>query len=99
MTFAAILDRANSALRRHLLTDVAVLDHVEIGGAYRCGFQVAMDAISAQVPTFTVASADCANVEPGVSRLRIHNVGSFLVQQVEPDGAGMAVLRLQAVVE
>ena len=98
MSFATLADRVNSAVSRHLLTDVGVLDHVAVTGAFSTGYTNALDGMSAQVPTFTLPSASCTRVVQGTSQLRIPdqgNEGLYTVQGIEPDGTGMTLLRLQ----
>ena len=96
MSFADLVDRVNSAVHAHLLTDAGVLDNVAVTGAFDNGHTNA-DTMTAQVPTYLMASSACTRVAYG-SRLRIPDLGSaghFTVEAIEPDGTGMTLLRLQ----
>ncbi len=98
MTFATLAARVDSAVSRHLLTDVGVLDNVAVTGGFSDGYMNALDGMSAQVPTFLLPSASCMRVVQGTSTLRIPDQGSaglYTVQAIEPDGTGMTLLRLQ----
>lgn len=74
----------------------AVLDNVEVSGIFD-NTPTTADTMTAQVPTYLMASSACARVVYG-SRLRIPalgNAGHFTVEAIEPDGTGMTLLRLQ----
>lgn len=77
------------------LAHQAVLDNVVVAGIFDNGYELALGAIGVQRPTFTLPTAACSNIEPGTSHLRIPGVGSYSVQEVEPDGTGVSTLRLQ----
>jgi len=98
MTFATLAARVDSAVTRQLLTDVGVLDNAAVTGAFSDGYVNALDGMSAQVPTFLLPSASCMRVVQGTSTLRIPDQGSaglYTVQDIEPDGNGLTLLRLQ----
>jgi hypothetical protein len=95
MTFAAAIARATASVHRHLVTHDAVLDHVAVSGLLDNGSRPdALGLITASEPSFTMATADCLRAQQG-SRLRVVDVGSFIVIDVLPDGTGTSVLRLQ----
>lgn len=74
----------------------AVLDNVEVSGIFG-NTPTTADTMTAQVPTYLMASSACARVVYG-SRLRLPALGSaghFTVEAIEPDGTGMTLLRLQ----
>lgn len=96
MTFADAIDRANTAVFRHLSDHTAVLDNVQVTGIFDNGSRQALDGLTGGVvvqdPTFTMPTAGCARARRG-STLRIDQV-PYLVQEIEPDGTGVTVLRL-----
>lgn len=97
MTFATLAARVDSAVTRHLLTDVGVLDHVAVTGAFSNSPSDSL-SMTAQEPTYLLPSAVCTRVVAGTSRLRIADLGNdglYTVQAIEPDGTGMTLLRLQ----
>lgn len=96
MTFATLAARVDSAVSRRLLTDVGVLDHVAVTGAFSNGLSDSL-SMTAQEPTYLLPSASCLRVRQG-SQLRIPDLGNdglYTVQAIEPDGTGMTLLRLQ----
>jgi hypothetical protein len=96
MTFATLTARVNSAVSRHLLTDVGVLDHVEVTGGFSNGPADPL-TMAAQDPTYVLPSSACTRTAYG-SKLRIPHLGNdglFTVQAIEPDGTGLTLLRLQ----
>jgi len=72
----------------------AVLDNVAVTGIFDNGAREALAGmVTVQDPTFTMPSADCARARRG-SPLRVIDQGQYLVQEIEPDGTGVTVLRL-----
>ncbi len=97
MTFATLAARVDSAVSRRLLTDVGVLDHVAVTGAFSNGYTDAFNGMSAQAPFYLLPSSACTRTAVG-STLRIPDLGNdglYTVQAIEPDGTGITLLRLQ----
>ena len=80
------------------LSHQAVLDNVEVSGIFETSYDAAFGSIGVQRPSFTLASAACADIVAGESHLRVPGIGSFTVMDTEPDGTGVTVLRLQVLV-
>jgi hypothetical protein len=97
VTFAAATARANAAVFRHLVTHDAVLDSVAVSGIFDNGYSQVLagvgGGIGVQNPSFTLPSADCTSTTQG-SSLIVSDQGPYTVQDIEPDGTGITVLRL-----
>lgn len=109
MTFAAVAERANAAVLRHL-SQPAMLDMVDVRGVFDNAYTDQFGDIASAQPIFTLASADAAETVPG-SELRIDIDGAdtaagvplsvngaatvYRVRSVQPDGAGITRLVLE----
>lgn len=93
--FHDTLQRANSAVLRHLRSHRAVLDHAaELHGLFDNPQREALSGIVVQDACFTLLSAECAAVRIE-SHLQVRGEGAYRVAAIEPDGTGLTVLRLQ----
>lgn len=70
-----------------------LIDAEEVIGILNAGYHEISGMASTQ-PTFLCAEADVADVEPDVSEL-VGGVVTYTVRSVEPDGSGIALLRLE----
>jgi hypothetical protein len=94
MSFAAAVRRANSAVLKHLGEKQAALDNLVVRGIFDRPFLQVAGGIDTSQPTFTLATADAERAQQG-STLRLDGGAAYRVTNIEPDGTGITVLRLE----
>lgn len=95
--FAALMARANGVAAARLADTVGLLDGVAVAGIFEEAF-ADIDGLGTVSPVVFVPSAAATHVEQGRSQFVRGNLldGTvYRVAGIEPDGAGMTLLRLR----
>lgn len=94
--FAALEARLNAAAIAQLSNAVATIGAASVSGVFDSAYGESLNGMVAGfVPAFTCASADVAGVAKNTA-VSVNGV-SYLVEEINPDGTGITVLKLEAV--
>lgn len=83
----------DAAVKKHVATDVAIIDGVSVSGAFRRGY---VETLSVQEvrPMFSCMAADIEHA--GTGSTLVYEGASYRVTEEHPDGTGWATLVLEA---
>lgn len=93
--FAAAEARLNDAALAHLSNATATIGGVSLDVIFRNGYGEAMGFIGGGSPQIACASAKVAGVAKGAA-VSVDGT-AYLVAEINPDGTGITVLKLEAV--
>lgn len=94
MGFRDIASRMDAAVKKHVATDVAVIDGVAVSGAFRRGYIETLSVQEAQ-PMFSCMASDIE--QSGVGSMLVYDGVTYRVAEEHPDGAGWVLLILERV--
>lgn len=93
-TFAALQSRVNAAVAAKVATDEATLDGVAVTGKFHDAYAEQF-SVAGSAPMFTLSDVAAASARQDSTL--VHGGISYTVSDIQPDGTGMVLLKLDSV--